>query len=137
MKGFREFLLRGNVVGIAVAVVIGAAFGQMVNSFVTDILTPLIGIFGGLPDFSAIKIGPIALGKFINSVVNFFVVSASIYFIVVVFIRKIEKKYKKEEDSASKPVEHSEEVRLLQAILDELKRRNEFLISRNVKNDSF
>ncbi len=124
MKGFREFLLRGNVVGIAVAVVIGAAFGQMVNSFVTDILTPLIIIFVGLPDFSAIKIGPIALGKFINTVVNFLVVSASIYFIVVVFMRKIEKWYKKEGDGEPTTIEFSEEVRLLREILDELKRRN-------------
>lgn len=54
LKGFRDFIMRGNVVDLAVAVVIGGAFGQVVNSLVADILTPLIGALGGAPDFSVV-----------------------------------------------------------------------------------
>jgi large conductance mechanosensitive channel len=63
LKGFRDFIMRGNVVDLAVAVVIGGAFGQVVNSLVADVLTPLIGALGGAPDFSAIKLGPHRLGE--------------------------------------------------------------------------
>jgi large conductance mechanosensitive channel len=84
LKGFRDFVMRGHVADLAVAVIIGAAFGQVVNSLVADVLMPLVGAVGGAPDFSAIKLGPVALGKFANTVVNFLIVSAAIYLIVVV-----------------------------------------------------
>ena len=66
-KGFREFLLRGNIIDLAVAVVIGAAFGAVVASFVADVITPLIGAIGGQPDFSALMLGPIKIGNFLNA----------------------------------------------------------------------
>ncbi|ULR39900.1 large conductance mechanosensitive channel protein MscL [Thermus sp. NEB1569] len=124
LKGFRDFIMRGNVVDLAVAVVIGGAFGQVVNSLVADILTPLIGALGGAPDFSAIKLGPIALGKFINTVVNFLVVGVAIYFLIVVPMQEIEKRRKKAEETAPPPPpEPSEEVKLLREILSELRRK--------------
>ncbi|KPD31577.1 mechanosensitive ion channel protein MscL [Thermus scotoductus] len=121
---FRDFIMRGNVVDLAVAVVIGGAFGQVVNSLVADVLTPLIGALGGAPDFSAIKLGPIALGKFINTVVNFLVVGAAIYFLIVVPMQEIEKRRKKAEEAAPPPPpEPPEEVKLLREILSELRRK--------------
>ncbi len=122
LKGFRDFLMRGNVVDLAVAVVIGGAFGQVVNSLVADVLTPLIGALGGAPDFSALKLGPIALGKFINAVVNFVVVAAAIYFLVVVPMREVERRLRKEAQAAPPP-EPPEEVWLLREILEELRRK--------------
>lgn len=68
---FKKFILKGNVVDLAVAVIIGAAFNQIVNSMVADVITPIIGLIGGSPDFSAIKIGPVSIGKFINAVLKF------------------------------------------------------------------
>ncbi len=91
-EGFKNFMLRGNVVDLAVGVVIGAAFGGVVTSLVTDILTPLIGAVAQLPDFSslAIHIGnnSIAYGNFINAILSFLMVAAAIYFAVVVPMKK-------------------------------------------------
>ncbi len=117
-KGFRDFILRGPVIELAVAVVIASAFGQVVGSFVSDVLMPAIGALGQIPDFSAIKIGPIAIGKFINAVVNFLVIAAAIYFLVTLPVDRLKKK------KDTPPPQPSEEVRLLQAILDELKQKS-------------
>lgn len=122
-QGFKGFLVRGNVVDLAVAVVIGGAFGQVVNSLVADVLTPLIGVLGGVPDFSALRLGPVALGKFINAVVNFLVVGAAIYFLVVMPMREVEKRLKKGAETAPPPPEPPEEVRLLREILAELRKK--------------
>jgi len=88
LKGFRDFLLRGNVVDLAVAVVIGGAFGEVVAALVKDLLTPLIAAVAGKPDFSAIAFEVNAsrflIGDFINAVVAFVLVGAAIYFFVVV-----------------------------------------------------
>ena len=87
MKGFREFLLRGNVVDLAVAVVVGAAFGLVVSAFVKDFITPLIGIPGGV-DLAAksfsVNGSVFRYGDFVNVVINFVLVAAAIYFVVVV-----------------------------------------------------
>lgn len=87
LKGFRDFVLRGNVVDLAVAFVIGGAFATVVNSFVTDILTPLIGLLGA-PDMSQLAIttpggAVIRYGLFVNAVIAFVLVAAAIYFVVV------------------------------------------------------
>ena len=71
LKGFRDFVARGNVVDLAVGVIIGAAFGGIVDSLVKDIITPLLGLVGGTPDFSALKLGPIGVGHFVNAVIAF------------------------------------------------------------------
>jgi large conductance mechanosensitive channel len=122
LKGFKDFIMRGNVVDLAVAVIIGGAFGQVVNSLVSDVLTPLIGALGGAPDFSAIRLGPIALGKFINALVNFLIVAAAIYFLVVTPMNELAKRRKKEEAPAAPP-ELPEEVKLLREILEELRKK--------------
>lgn len=87
MNGFKKFLTQGNVIDLAVAVVIGAAFNAIVQSFVADLLTPLISAFGGLPDFASLRItvgeSSFMYGNFINAVISFLMVAAVIYFLVV------------------------------------------------------
>ena len=87
LKGFKTFLLRGNVVDLAVAVVIGGAFGAVVAALVKDLLTPLIAAIVGQPDFSAIVFtvngSKFLIGEFINAVLAFVLVAAAIYFFVV------------------------------------------------------
>ena len=87
LKGFKTFLLRGNVVDLAVAVVIGGAFGAVVAALVKDLLTPLIAAIVGQPDFSAIVFtvngSKFLIGDFINAVLAFVLVAAAIYFFVV------------------------------------------------------
>jgi large conductance mechanosensitive channel len=87
MKGFRAFLLRGNVEDLAVGVVIGVAFGSVVTSFVKDLMTPLIAALFGSPDFASLTFtinrSKFLYGDFINSVVAFVLVAIVIYFFVV------------------------------------------------------
>jgi len=87
LKGFRQFLFRGNVVDLAVAVVIGAAFGAVVTALVKDLITPIIAAIGGKPDFSNIYFtvngSKFLIGDFVNSVISFLMISAVIYFLVV------------------------------------------------------
>lgn len=94
-KEFRDFLLRGNVVDLAVAVIIGAAFGAVVNSFVKDVLTPLLG-FLGVPDFSTLSItvgsSAIIYGNFLNLLIAFILISAAIFFFVVKPMNALEKR---------------------------------------------
>jgi large conductance mechanosensitive channel len=86
LREFRDFLMRGNVVDLAVAVVIGAAFGAVVTSFTTNILTPLLGILG-VPDFSTLSFelgkATVQYGTFLNALVAFILVAAAIFFFVV------------------------------------------------------
>src|ERR1051326_1721820 len=86
-KGFRQFIMRGNVIDLAVAVVIGAAFGAVVTSFVTNILAPLIAAIVGKPDFSAFNLtvngAVISYGVFLNALMAFLLVAAAIYFFMV------------------------------------------------------
>lgn len=87
MKGFKQFLLRGSVLDLAVAVVIGAAFGAVVAALVKDLLTPLIAAIVGKPDFSAIAFtvnnSKFLIGDFINAVVSFILIAAAVYYFVV------------------------------------------------------
>lgn len=96
LKGFKEFILKGNVVDMAVGVVIGVAFGNVVTAMVKDLVNPLIGAFGGSPDFSrfsfTINNSQFMIGDFINSLISFLSVAAVIYFAVVVPMNKIMKK---------------------------------------------
>jgi large conductance mechanosensitive channel len=86
-KGFRQFIMRGNVIDLAVAVVIGAAFGAVVSSFVTNLLTPLIAAIVGKPDFSAFNVtihgAVISYGVFLNALISFLLVAAAVYFFMV------------------------------------------------------
>jgi large conductance mechanosensitive channel len=87
LKGFREFVLRGNVVDLAVAVVIGGAFGAVITALVKDLITPLIAALVGTPDFSAygVTIGSsrLLVGDFLNAVISFLLIAAAVYFFVV------------------------------------------------------
>ena len=93
IKGFREFLLRGNVVDLAVAVVIGVAFTALVNSLVKDIITPLIAAIFGKPDFSdltfTIHKSTFRYGDFLNAAIAFFLIAAAVYFLIVLPMNKL------------------------------------------------
>ena len=93
MSGFRQFILRGNVIDLAVAVVIGGAFGVVVAALVKDLLTPLIGAIFGTPDFSAlvviVKGSRFLIGDFVNAVVSFVLVAAAVYYVIVVPVNAI------------------------------------------------
>jgi len=98
MKGFRDFILRGNVVDLAVAVVIGAAFGNVVAALVKDLITPLIAAVGGQPDFSTIAFtinnSKFMIGDFINSLISFLIIAAVVYFFVVLPVNKLLARFK-------------------------------------------
>ena len=87
LKGFRQFIMRGNVIDLAVAVVIGAAFGGVITSFVTNVLNPLIAAVVGKPDFSAFTVtvngGVISYGLFLNALISFLLIAAAVYFFMV------------------------------------------------------
>lgn len=99
LKGFRDFILRGNVVDLAVAVIIGAAFNAIVNSMVKDILTQFIAAIVGKPDFSGVVIKvngtPINIGNFLNAAISFLIVASVVYFCIVLPLNTLMAKFKK------------------------------------------
>ena len=105
LKGFREFLLRGNVVDLAVAVVIGGAFGAVVTALVKDLITPLIAAIAGKPDFSALTFtvnnSKFLYGEFFNAVVAFVLIAAAIYFLIVVPMGAIQRRTAKPAEPAA------------------------------------
>lgn len=98
MAGFKKFLLRGNVVDLAVAVIIGAAFTAVVTAFTSDILTPIIGAIGGKPDFSALTFtihkSQFRYGDFINAIIAFVILAGVVYFFVVLPINSLLDRFK-------------------------------------------
>jgi large conductance mechanosensitive channel len=101
LKGFKNFLMRGNVIDLAVAVVIGGAFGAVVTALVKDLITPLIAALFGKPDFSAIVFevngSKFLLGDFVNAVVAFLMVATAIYFFVVLPVNTVMARIKRGE----------------------------------------
>lgn len=101
LKGFQDFLFRGNVVDLAVAVVIGGAFSSVVTALVKDVVTPIIGAIGGQPDFSGIFFtvnnSKFMVGDFMNAIVSFVIVAAVIYFFVVIPMNKLMARMKRGE----------------------------------------
>jgi large conductance mechanosensitive channel len=93
LTGFKKFILRGNVVDLAVGIVVGAAFNSVVQEFVKGIFTPFLGILGGIPDFShfSLHVGKstILVGEFLNSLISFLIVATAIYFFVIVPMNKL------------------------------------------------
>jgi large conductance mechanosensitive channel len=89
LRGFRDFILRGNVLDLAVAVVMGVAFGAVVNSVVKNLITPLIALAGGASDFSAIRTGPLLWGNILNDVLTFLITAAVVYFVVVLPVSRV------------------------------------------------
>ncbi len=96
-KGFREFVLRGNVVDLAVGVVIGAAFGTVVSAFVKDLLTPIIAAVAGKPDFSNLFFelngSKFLIGDFVNAVISFLLIAAAVYYFVVLPVNHLMKRF--------------------------------------------
>jgi large conductance mechanosensitive channel len=119
-KGFRDFVARGNVVDLAVGVIIGAAFGAIVDSLVKDVVTPVFGLLGGQPDFSTWKLGPVAIGSFANAVVAFLLKAAGLYLLIVLPVNRY--RSRQEAEPAAPPAPTSEE-KLLGEIRDLLKAR--------------
>lgn len=130
LKGFREFIMRGNVVDLAVAVVIGTAFTAVVTALVKDLLTPLIAAIFGKPDFSNLTFrvnkSTFHYGDFINAAINFVLIAAAVYFFVIVPIKAMNEARAKRraagapEDEAELP---SDEAVLLREIRDLLAQR--------------
>ncbi len=93
MDGFKQFILRGNVVDLAVGVVIGAAFGTVVHALLKDLITPLLGAFGGVPDFSAVTFtvnnSRVLIGDFINALLSFLMIAAVVYWFVVIPVNRL------------------------------------------------
>lgn len=110
LREFKEFILRGNVVDLAVAVVIGAAFGAVVAAFVADIITPLLGVTGGFsfPDWSIPLRGHsrLLIGHFINTVISFLIIAAVIFFLVVRPIMVLSKRREKKVETTTRECPH-------------------------------
>ncbi|MFN2519214.1 MAG: large conductance mechanosensitive channel protein MscL [Jatrophihabitantaceae bacterium] len=125
LKGFKEFIMRGNVVDLAVAVVLAMAFGAVVTALVRDLITPVIAAIVGKPDFSALTFtinkSKFFYGGFINAVLQFVLIVAAIYFFVIIPIKKLTEARARRraagdpEESASIP---SDEALLLREIRD-------------------
>lgn len=93
LKGFKQFMMRGNVIDLAVAVVIGTAFGAVVTALVADLITPLIAAVGGKPNFQTIRFtvngSNFMIGDFLNRVISFVMIAAAVYFFVVVPVNSL------------------------------------------------
>ncbi|GIO89900.1 large conductance mechanosensitive channel protein MscL [Paenibacillus lactis] len=125
LKEFKAFALKGNVLDLAIGVIIGAAFGKIVSSLVSDIIVPLIGLLMGGVDLSGLKAtlgdATITYGIFLQTVVDFLIVSFSIF----MFIRTLNRFKRKEEAKPDEPPAPSKEEVLLTEIRDLLKQQNE------------
>ena len=127
LKEFKEFISKGNVLDLAVGVVMGSAFSGIVTSLVNDIIMPLVGLLIGGIDFSGMKAtvgeASIAYGNFIQNIVNFLIIAMSI-FIFIKFINRLSKKVKKEEEKEEAEEKEDPQTKLLEEIRDELKKSN-------------
>lgn len=88
LADFKAFAMQGNIIDLAVGIVIGVAFNAIVNSFVADIIMPIIATIFGKPDFSAIVIGQVKIGNFITSVINFLIIALSVFVVLKFLMRK-------------------------------------------------
>ena len=126
LKGFKDFLLRGNVIDLAVAVVIGVAFGAVVTAFATDFFGGIIGAIGGTADFGSagfkVNDSKIIIGSTINALIYFLIVAAAVYFFVVLPVNRLmERRKSGEEPEVEAP---NEQILLLQEIRDLLRQRS-------------
>jgi large conductance mechanosensitive channel len=123
LKGFKEFILRGNVVQLAVAVVMGAAFGAIINALVSDIIMPLIAAIFGKPDYSKLVLtvnnSHILYGSFITAVISFLLIATGVYFFIVAPINHFEKA-RRRRGLPDQPVPDITEIELLIQIRDAL-----------------
>jgi large conductance mechanosensitive channel len=119
IKGFKEFISRGNMVDLAVGVVIGGAFGAVITSFTNDILMAIIGAIIGQPNFNSLTFAlgdaTIAYGKFLTALLNFVLIAASVYFFVVVPMNKMAERRANDDDDVE-PTNEEKMVSLLEQI---------------------
>lgn len=125
-QGFKEFIARGNVVDLAVGVIIGAAFGKVVTAFVDKFINPLIGALFGEPNFDTVMQfhvngATVQPGAVVTAVINFLIVAAAIYFLIVAPMNKLAARRKAEDTEPEAP---TDDVRLLTEIRDLLQTRN-------------
>jgi len=113
IKGFKEFIMRGNLIELAVAFIIGGAFATVVSTF-TGIMLGFIGKIGGQPDFSSVTLLDVNIGRFINAVITFLIISFVVYFFVVTPYNKLQQRMSKGEEEAPP----SPEIALLTEIRD-------------------
>ena len=121
MAGFKEFIMRGNAVDLAVGVIIGAAFAGIVTSTTKDVIAPIIGFFGGNPDFSAFKVGPVGIGSLITAIINFLITAFVVYFVIVKPFTALNAKLNPPPKPGAPPL--PADVQLLTEIRDLLKSR--------------
>lgn len=123
ISGFQKFLLRGNLIDLAVGVIIGAAFSGVVTAFTNGVILPVIGIFGGVPDFSALQFtvngSVFKYGAFITALLNFLLTAAVIYFFVLIPVDRLMERFKRQENEAV--AEPSNQEKLLAEIRDAIK----------------
>jgi large conductance mechanosensitive channel len=122
VKGFKDFLLRGNLIELAVAFVIGVAFTALVTSLVDNVLMPIVGKLGGEPNFDSIDVADIPIGAFITDLVSFLFIAAAVYFFVVVPYNRFEE-YRKR-NAEEEPEALDENTQLLREIRDALTQRD-------------
>ena len=124
IEEFKEFAIGGNLIDMAVGVIIGGAFNAIIGSLVADVFTPLLGmLFGSQIDFSELKVGQIAIGNFINAVVTFLLTALCLFALIKAINKAKESMSKKEEEAEEEP-EPSEEVKLLTEVVAQLKKLN-------------
>lgn len=125
LKGFKSFVMRGNIVDLAIAVVIGAAFGAVIAAFVEDFVTPLIAALFGKPDFSSLTFtineSVFRYGHFLNQLISFVAVAAAIYFVVVVPMSNVAARRRRGEEVIEDTPAPSDEALLLSEIRDLLR----------------
>ncbi|MDQ2679167.1 MAG: large conductance mechanosensitive channel protein MscL [Actinomycetota bacterium] len=120
IKGFKEFIMQGNVVDLAVGIVIGGVFGAVVNSFVQDVLMPLIGAIVGKPTFNDLILevgdGRVFYGRFLTALVTFLITAAAIYFVVVVPMNHLRERRNRGQEADVEPTNEERMVALLEQI---------------------
>ena len=123
LKGFKEFIMRGNVIDLAVGLVIGVAFGAVVKSFVDDVLMAFIGAVFGSPNFNDLTLsvgsGVVFYGRFITALLNFVLVAAAVYFVVIVPMNKLAERRAKGGDEDIEPTNEEKMVALLEQIANQ------------------
>lgn len=126
LSEFKKFIMRGNIIDMAVGVIIGSSFSSIVTSLVNDILMPVIGVFLGGVDFTSLKVtvlndAVISYGVFIQNVINFLIIAFSVFLFVKIVNTILDRFREKKEDEKEKKPKKSDEVLLLEEIRDLLK----------------
>ena len=127
IKGFKKFISRGSMIGMAVGVVMGSAVTTVVNSIVNHLISPLIGMIGGVPDMSGVLTitfngATISFGAILNAIINFLLIGVAVYLCIVLPINKLRDMGANEEAENTEPTTEEQTLAVLQEIRDELKR---------------